>query len=310
MKKILIIRLGAFGDALQSEGAIHDVRLQFPQAEITFLTTKPYQRIFERCPWIDRVLIDPRQPRYNILALWRLRQTLIKEGFNLIVDLQNSKRSLLYRGWLGGDWSQKDEVYNQALAKRLDRSISVLERAVIQLENAGIETKHTLYPNVSWMVDDADDLLKSEGLSSGFILLLPGSSARHPQKRWPHYAALAALLIERGFSVITAPGPDELELCKKLPCPSILKDGRPISFNLLAGLMKKASLVIGNDSGPTHLAAYLDVKGLALFGSHASAQQIGLDAFLKIIQVRDLRSLQPEIVFESSLELIGNNQKL
>ena len=74
--------------------------------------------------------------------------------------------------------------------------------------------------------------------------------------------------------------------------------------------MKKASLVIGNDSGPTHLAAYLDVKGLALFGSHASAQQIGLDAFLKIIQVRDLRSLQPEIVFESSLELIGNNQKL
>jgi len=310
MKKILIIRLGAFGDALQSEGAIHDVRLQFPQDEITILTTKPYRRIFERCPWIDRILIDERQPRYNVLALWRLRQTLIDEKFDLIVDLQNSKRSLLYRGWLGGDWSQKDEAYNQALAKRLGRSISVLERAVIQLESTGIKTQHTLHPDVSWMVDDADDLLKMEGLSPGFVLLLPGSSARHPQKRWPYYAALTSLLIGRGYTVITAPGPDELELCRELPCKAIMKGGRPVSFNLLAGLMKKASLVIGNDSGPTHLAAYLGVSGIALFGPHANARQIGLDAFLHIIEVKDLNSLQPETVLSSCIELIRKNQKL
>jgi len=119
------------------------------------------------------------------------------------------------------------------------------------LESAGIKTQHTLHPDVSWMVDNVDDLLKTEGISPGFVLLLPGSSARHPQKRWPHYAALASLLIEKGYTVITAPGPDELDLCRTLPCKAIMKDGRPVSFNLLAGLMKKALLVIGNDSGPT-----------------------------------------------------------
>jgi ADP-heptose:LPS heptosyltransferase len=308
MKKILIIRLGAFGDALQSEGAIHDVRLQFPSAEITVLTTQPYRSVFERCPWIDRILIDPRAPRYHFIMLWRLRRMLIDERFDLIVDLQNSKRSLMYRGWLGGEWSQKDEAFNQALAKERGHALSVLERAVIQLEKAGIATHHTLYPNVGWMADDASDLLASAGLSLGYVLLLPGSSARHPHKRWPHYRALATLLMAKGFTVITAPGPDELELCADLPCPALFDDTKPVSFNLLAGLMQQASLVIGNDSGPTHLAAYLGTRGIALFGPHAGAHQIGLDAFLEIIEVDDLATLTPERVLESALSTLKNHQ--
>jgi len=309
LKKILIIRLGAFGDTLQSEGAIHDVRLQFPDDEITVLTTKPYRRIFERCLWIDRILMDPREPRYHLLALWRLRRQLIAENFDVIIDLQNSKRSLMYRGWLGGEWSQKDEAYNQALARSLGRPISVLERAVIQLEKIGIKTQHTLHPNIGWMADDASSLLSEAHLKSGFILLLPGSSARHPHKRWPYYAELASLLMAKGFSVITAPGPDEIELCATLPCPPLFKDNKPVSFNLLAGLMQHASLVIGNDSGPTHMAAYLGVKGLALFGPHAGAGQIGLDAFLDIIEVDDLKTLPAATVYARAIDLIPPDQK-
>jgi ADP-heptose:LPS heptosyltransferase len=308
MKKILIIRLGAFGDALQSEGAIHDVRVQFPSAEITLLTTEPYRRVFERCPWIDRILIDPRAPRYHVIALWRLRRRLIGEQFDLIVDLQNSKRSLMYRAWLGGVWSQKDEAFNQALAKKHGRALSVLERAVIQLEKADIATHHTLHPNVAWMADDATGLLASAGLSSGYVLLLPGSAARHPHKRWPHYGALAVLLMTRGFTVITAPGPDELQLCADMPCPAVFQNGKPVSFNILAGLMQQATLVIGNDSGPTHLAAYLGTRGIALFGPHAGAHQIGLDAFLEIIEVDDLPKLAPETVLERALWAITNHQ--
>ena len=301
MKKILIIRLGALGDALQSAGAMKDIRLQFPDAEISILTTKPYQRIFQRCPHIDRILIDPRAPRYNIFSMIKLRCNLINEGFDLIIDLQNSRRTLMYRSWLGGEWSQKDENYNQNLSKKLGRPLSVLERAVIQLEKVGVATKYTLEPDVSWLADDASRLLEDAGINPGFILLMPGSSARHPQKRWPHYAELASKLMNIGYSVVTAPGPDEIELCQSMPCPAIYSEGHPLSFNLLAGLIQRSAFVIGNDSGPTHLAAYLGAKGLALYGSHAGAQQIGLNAFLDIIEVENLAHLNVEEVYNHVL---------
>ena len=297
MKKILIIRLGAFGDALQSAGAMKDIRLQFPDAEISILTTKPYQKIFQRCPHIDRILIDPRAPRYNIFLMINLRRNLINEDFDLIIDLQNSRRTLMYRSWLGGEWSQKDENYNQNLSKKLGRPLSVLERAVIQLEKVGVATKYTLQPDVSWLADDASSLLEDAGIKPGFILLMPGSSARHPQKRWPHYAELASKLMKSGYSVVTAPGPNEIELCQSMPCPAIYSEGHPLSFNLLAGLIQRSAFVIGNDSGPTHLAAYLGAKGLALYGSHAGAQQIGLNAFLDIIEVENLAHLNVEEVY-------------
>ena len=309
MAKILIIRLGAFGDVLRSAGAIHDIRLAHPDDEIVVLTTKPYRRIFERCPWVDRVMIDPRSPRFHILALLKLRVDLRNEKFDRIYDLQNSSRTLMYRNWLDTEWSQKDEAFNISEARRQGRHLAILERIQLQLKQAGLATPYTLHPDVGWMADDVSDLLHANGLRPGFILLLAGSSARHPQKRWPFYGALADMLIQVGFMVVTAPGPDEIELSQSLPCPALLDQGKPISFNRLAGLIQKAGLVIGNDTGPTHLAAYLGAKGLALFGPHTSARATGLDAFLDILEVDDLAKLTADAVFKRATSLITSPQK-
>lgn len=309
MAKILVIRLGAFGDVLQSEGAFHDIRLAHPHDDITVLTTKPYRRIFERCPWVDRIMIDPRAPRHHVLALLRLRRQLQQERFDRIYDMQNSSRTLMYRHWLDAEWSQKDEAYNLAKARQQGRSLAILERIELQLNQAGLTTPHTLHPDVSWMADNVADLMAINQLEDGFVLLIAGSSTRHPQKRWPHYGRLAQLLMDQGTRVVTAPGPDEMDLCHSLPCPLILDKGAPVSFNRLAGLIQKAGLVIGNDTGPTHLAAYLGAKGLALFGPHTSARATGLDSFLDIIEVKDLAMLSPETVFERTATLIGTSQK-
>ncbi len=303
-RKILVIRLGAFGDVLQSEGALHDIRLAHPDNELVMLTTAPFRRIFERCPWIDRILIDPRAPRYNLPALLKLRQSLQSEGFDGVYDLQNSSRTLMYRNWLSAEWSQKDEAFLAWQSHRLGRQISILERLRFQLEQAGIATANTLHPDVSWMADDVSPLLHTHGLHQGFILLFAGSSARHPHKRWPEYGELAKKLMDRGHQVITAPGPDEMDLCRSLPCPAVLSQAAPVSFIELAGLIKNASLIVGNDTGPTHLAAYLGAKGLALFGPHTRARATGLDGFLDIIEVPDLSALTAQVVFERVVGLI------
>lgn len=290
-EKLLIIRLGAFGDVLQSEGAIRDIRAHHPAASIAVLTTRPFQKIFEKCPWVDRLLIDPRAPRIRIDRYLGLILTARREKFDFIYDLQNSRRTLSYRRWIPSRWSQKNERQLQEWQRKIGRRLSILERIKIQLEQAGVVTAHTLKPDVSWMADDVDALLARAGISGDFIFLIPGSSSNHRHKRWPYYAELAAALLAEGFAVATAPGPDEIDLCRALPAALLLDDGKPLDFFQLAGVLRRARFFIGNDTGPTHMAAYLGAKGLALFGPHAEARATSLNSFLSIIEVKNLGDL-------------------
>ena len=77
----------------------------------------------------------------------------------------------------------------------------------------------------------------------------------------------------------------------------ILDNGSALDISQLSTLIKSSSFVIANDTGPAHMAAHLNIKGLALFGSHASAflQSIERDNF-KSIQVSDLNKLSTEKV--------------
>lgn len=299
-EKVLIIRLGAFGDVLQSDGAIRDIWAHHPGASIAVLTTRPFDKIFEKCPWVDRILIDPRAPRIRIDQYLRVITTARREKFDFIYDLQNSRRTLSYRKWIGSCWCQKNESHLQDVQTKIGRRLSVLERVKIQLEQAGVNAAHTLQPDISWMADDAEALLKSAGIDSDFVFLIPGSSSKHLHKRWPYYAELAAALLAEGFEVATAPGPDEVDLCRALPAKLLLDNGKPLDFFQLAGVLRRAQFVIGNDTGPTHMAAYLGAKGLALFGPHTQARATGLDSFLKVIEVKNLSYLSWRQVFDAT----------
>jgi ADP-heptose:LPS heptosyltransferase len=298
-EKVLIIRHGALGDVLRSEGAIRDIRVHHPVASIAILTTDPFRKIFERCPWIDRVLIDPRAPRLRIDKYVGVIAMLRRENFDFIYDLQNSRRTLSYCRWIKSRWSRKDERFLQELQKRTG-PLTVLERVTRQLVDAGIDPVHTLNPDVHWLAEDMDALLAGAGLKPGFVFLVPGSSPRHLLKRWPFYRELAVALSSEGFDVATAPGPDEIDLCRALPATTLLEGDKPLDIFQLAGVLQRAGFVVGNDTGPMHMAAYLGVKGLALFGPHTRPITTGLDWFFDIIEAEDLARLPWEEVFSAT----------
>ena len=43
-------------------------------------------------------------------------------------------------------------------------------------------------------------------------MLLPGSSRKHKEKRWPFFGELAKLLLLKNYQVVVILGPEELEL--------------------------------------------------------------------------------------------------
>ena len=216
-------------------------------------------------------------------------------------DLQKSARSERYRRWIlpRTAWFGRSPT--------VDGAPSALASFTPLLREAGLDPIHASTPCVDWMVDDMTELLAAHGVRAPFIALIPGSSAAHPHKRWPRYATLGEALLAHGFDVVTAPGPDELELARSLPGHALLKaDGKYLDWFELAGVLARADFVIGNDTGPSHLAAHLGRPGLALFGPHTSAERTAIEReHFKAIECADLAALPVDTVLTATLARLG-----
>lgn len=310
-ERILIIKLGALGDIIMAAGAIHDIRIHHPDIEITVLTTGSYKKIFERCPWVDKIILDPLDPRWRIDRMQVLNKKVLFESYHIIYDLQKNKRSNFYYRWFAtkSSWSGRAPGCSHYYQSPI-HPISVQDEFVLQLQTAGVQVKYTSKPDLAWFIEDVGTLLKQEKVSKPYIVLLAGASTGHEKKCWPYYKELAQKLIDKGKCVITVPGPDDFDLCRNIP--GIMLKGPQIylDFFQLAGVLKGAEYVVGNDSGPTHLASHLGVSGLALFGGHIPAFRTGIehDNF-RCIETKQLTALTVEKVYGEVLKSLDKEIK-
>ena len=74
--RVLVIRLGAFGDFVQSFGPFAAIRRHHPDDHITLLTTAPYARLAADAPWFDAIETDARPAWWNIPGVVRLKRQL------------------------------------------------------------------------------------------------------------------------------------------------------------------------------------------------------------------------------------------
>ena len=77
----------------------------------------------------------------------------------------------------------------------------------------------------------------------------------------------------------------------------------------LAGLIKKASFVISNDTGPAHMTAHLNKEGVVIFGHHTTPKKVSIetDKFKAILveNLKDLNASQLYSEIESKLTSIN-----
>jgi len=81
-----------------------------------------------------------------------------------------------------------------------------------------------------------------------------------------------------------------------------LDENNSINISQLASLIKSSSFVVANDTGPAHIAAHLNSKGITLFGEHTTAKKVSIERDnFKAIQVADLSKLSANKVLEKIL---------
>ena len=312
MFNILIIKHGSLGDIAQASGVIQDISENHKNDNLYLLTTKPYFDLFKRNPYLQDVILDKRLSRFNLIYLFSLMRKIKKLNIVKVYDLQNSSRTSFYKKILFPNsnlnkWSSSETTLPENKSKEEFDKISVLERFEHQLRTSGLKTKNTLKPDFSWSCEDIKRILSEYKLSK-YIILFPFCSPHLTIKKWPFYNELIETFKNKfndEYQIITAPGPNEINDAKKINALTILDNGKALNISQLASLIKNSSFVVANDTGPAHMAAHLNVKGLTLFGSHTTAYKVSIERDnFKAIQVGDLTKLGHQKVFERILEKI------
>jgi ADP-heptose:LPS heptosyltransferase len=296
-ENILVIKLSALGNVVLSLGPFAAIRAHHPRARITLLTTPPYAGWLARAPWFDRVWADGRPPWWALPALAR---RLRGAGFTRVYDLQTSGRSSrylrLFPRQARPEWSGIARGASHP-DRRDDRDRQHdIDRQFAQLAQAGVTERCP--PDLSWATAD----LAPFGLPARFALLVPGSSAHRPGKRWPvaRYAALAEALAGRGLAPVVLGSAGEAALARAIPAARDLT-GRT-DFDQLAALGRAAALAVGNDTGPMHLLAAAGCPSLVLFSGEsdpALCAPRGPD--VTVLQRPLLSALTPEEVLAALL---------
>jgi ADP-heptose:LPS heptosyltransferase len=306
MSNILIIKHGSLGDIAQACGAFQDIYENHREDQIHLLTTKPYFELFKKNPFVHNVILDKRLSKFNLIYLYQLSRSLKNFNFQKVYDLQNSSRTIFYKNILfpnskSDTWSSSDTTLPVNISKVEFDKNPVLDRFEHQLKTSGLNTFNTLKPNFSWACTNIDEIKNKYDLKK-YIVLFPFCSEHLHIKKWPYYNELIKLIRNKyndQFKIVVAPGPSEVKETKNINAISVLDNGKILDISQLSSLIKDSSFIVANDTGPAHMAAHLNVKGLTLFGKHTTAFKVSIEREnFKAIQVEDLNNLSAEKVFE------------
>jgi ADP-heptose:LPS heptosyltransferase len=300
--KILVIKLGALGDFVQALAAMQHIREAHPKARITLLTTPEFEGLARASPYFNDVETDGRPEGFGDLAAM-IRRTR-RSHFDRVYDLQTSSRSNLYFYLLqpfAPPWSGTAFGCSMPHRNRERGKMHTLERQADQLKDAGIwpdaPTRSGSAPpaDLSWILRKGP-ATRHASASAGrpYALLVPGSSEHRPEKRWPveHFGELGERLRKRGLEILILGGMQESALARAIQRKVQARDltGRT-DFAQIALLAARATVAVGNDTGPMHLIAAAGAPTLVLFSSASEPTLCGPRGHVAVLQADKLGEL-------------------
>ncbi len=282
-ERILLVRLSALGDVVQSLAALAALRAARPESEIGWLVEDRHGGVLRGHPQIDRIFTFERQ-KGALGAAWRVRGEVRAWRPDVAIDLQGNLKSAILTRLTGAPrriglprGEAREGAHRFATdtvppgpdrEHRADRAL----RLVAPL--GAVPGAPVVPPRIS---DEAiaamSSALAALGMTrGGYALLVPGTSDFGAFKRWSptRFGELAARLrAERGLPSLVSFGPGQRGLAEAAVAASFgAARLAPETKGLdeLLALLRDAALVVGADSGPVALASVLGTRTVALFG--------------------------------------------
>ncbi|MBV9488430.1 MAG: lipopolysaccharide heptosyltransferase II [Verrucomicrobia bacterium] len=259
--RIMVRSSNWLGDAVMTVPAVRAIKAGRPDAHLTVLTRAKLEDFWESVPGVDEVFAIRDGE-----SVWSVARRLREKRFEVAVLLPNSPRSGL-EAWLARiprrvgyarrwrTWCLNHVVpEEQALEPprhQAERYLRLAERIGADLNDAAF---------------DSVDRVPEPGL----LALCPGAEYG-PAKRWPFFAGAARALSERhGFRWVVVGTAKDRALAGPIvraTAPYATDLTGKTSLSELMDVLRRCQLLLTNDTGTMHLAAYLGVPTVAIFGS-------------------------------------------
>jgi lipopolysaccharide heptosyltransferase II len=290
--RILLVRLRQIGDVVFTTPAVHALRERFPQAHISYVVEPAAAPIVALNPNIDEVVVAARAPGLRgFFADLALGRRLRRAAYDLAIDFHGGPRASLLT-WLSGARERVGYTIpgrSWMYTRRVRRTRELRPRHSVEnqwdlLESLGVPPPDRGRFPVEMPVDPAVAAAVAARLQRGDIpdsapLIVIHVSAGNPFRRWPldAFARVAAdlVLADRARRVVFTCGPSEREALDRVialarasaaDAANRIVECGDFSLPELRALVDRASLYVGGDSGPMHVAATSAVRMVSLYG--------------------------------------------
>jgi len=287
--KFLIIRFSSIGDIVLTSPVVRCLKTQYVGAEVHFLTKKRNADLLQANPYIDKIqLLED--------SLSNTIQKLRAEKYDYIIDLHNNLRSLCVKLAL----QTKSYSFNKLNIRKflltrfkfnimpeshiVDRNLDALRYFNIFNDGKGLE--HFI------PVKDEFSLTElPESFRNGYVALVLAGT--YTTKRMPA-DKFRKLLSETDIHYVLLGGKGEWEMANRIlgwNTGNVVDFTGQLRINQSASLVKKAQLVISNDTGLMHISAAFHKKILSVWGN--TVPELGMSPYLseegsEILEVKGL----------------------
>ena len=263
--KFLIIRFSSIGDIVLTTPVVRCLKKQLANAEIHFLIKSSFRPIVNSNPYIDRIY-------YLENSLADTIKELKKENFDYIIDLQHNVRSMKVKNGLG----KKSFSFNKLnIEKWLYTNfkwnklppIHIVDRYMQTVESFGVKNDGA---GLDYFIAEDERVKETDIPAShlaGYIGIVIGAALN--TKKYPMHK-LKELCEAIDHPVILLGGLEDAEEGERIAAVDTIKIYNACgkySLNESADLVRRAKLIVTNDTGLMHIAAAFKKPVISLWGN-------------------------------------------
>ncbi len=263
-KKILIIRFSSIGDIVLASPVFRCVKKQLPDAEVHFLTKISYKIVTAANPYIDKLF-------YFVDNLEELIIKLKDENYDHVIDLHNNIRSNKVKRALKKDTHTIDKLtYQKFLLTQLNIDVMpnrhITQRSLDAVLPLGVKDDGG---GLDYFIAKHDEVKPDDiptGHLAGYIVIVIG--ATYFTKRFPVHKIIE-LCDKIDHPIILLGGNDDVANGKIISETNPLKIYNACGkFNISesADIIRKAKLVVSNDTGMQYIACAFKRPVISLWG--------------------------------------------
>ena len=275
-KNILIVRLSAIGDVIQSTPVARQLKRQHPDWHVTWIVERKALAGIEHNPHIDRIVVmDPKKP-----ASWAEIVARMRGKFDITVDLQCLLKSGLVtllvgsKERIGRDDAREGSklVYTRRMPTRMDH-VYISQHYLEQCSDLGLDLNDYV-PELYLPEADqaaAGKLWQELDLPADKPVVALIAFGAEPTREWPQdrFAEVGDRLAEQGAHCVLFGSRSEVPraeaLAARMSHPPTILTGKT-TLGQAAAVLQRCQLAIGADTGLIHYAFALGTPLVCLLG--------------------------------------------